>query len=144
MQSPADVVFGSLAQPVRMASPELPPPIIPTRSPQPPMYHYVPNNASPGLLRFDDDFPLQMYSRICEDFDIGPPGKNWEDLAGWLGLSIRQFKRIKNMQYKTHEIIQTWVAEAGNDVDKFIQILNEKKMTYLAGEINKVRRPLKI
>ena len=72
---------------------------------------------------------------IYDCFDCGPIGKDWRALAGWLNLSFKEVRRIENEQYRTQQIIQIWAAKKENDLQKFLQILNDKGMTQLAAQI---------
>ena len=137
VDSPADASPASLTQSTTTsATSQFSPQIYLTQNPRL-FYMYVPQNSNGNHMeRLNGDFPYEIYSKICEYFDTGSLGRDWRALAGWLCLSVQQVERIKNQQYKTHEIIQIWAARKENDLKKFLQILTDKKMTQLVADIN--------
>ena len=85
------------------------------------------------------DLPFNSYKEICAEFNAGPPGKNWEALAGWFGFNVDQVKFFKNGPNMTDDIIRSWASEADNNIEKFINILTQNRMTALADKIEKKR-----
>ena len=94
-------------------------------------------NISPAELTRIGDLPLDIYNEICAEFNAGPPGKNGEALAGWLGFNVNQVKLFKNRPNMTDDIIRSWASEADNNIEKFINILTRNRMTALADKIEK-------
>ena len=137
MYSPADVFPAPLTQSTTTTSTTSQLPSQLTLIPNPLSSMYVPKNSNGNHMgRLNGDFPYEVYHKICEYFDTGTLGRDWRALACWLGLSVQEVERIKNQRYQTHEIIQIWAAKNENDLEKFLQILTDKKMTQLVAEIN--------
>jgi hypothetical protein len=90
----------------------------------------------PHLTRFGG-LSFQTYDEICVTFDVGPPGKDWRALAGWLDIKVEVVDQIGMKEYKTNQVIKTWAVETKNTVARFVKILEEEKhgMTYLADKI---------
>ena len=87
-----------------------------------------------------DNLPYGTCKKIYEAFDTDSDLMNWRQLAAWLGLKVKDVKRIEGMGSKfTQNVIQTWETQAGNDIDKFINILREENMTKLADEMEAVK-----
>ena len=80
-----------------------------------------------------------LYEEICVTFDTGPPGKDWKALAGWLGFIADEVKRFEQKNCQTDCIISYWSTEVANNIEKFIRILIDNKMTNLAGKIEMER-----
>ena len=78
---------------------------------------------------------LATYRNICEIFDKGYTGKDWKDLAAWLGLTAADVSRIGLEKYRTDHVIQRWAKKADNDMNGFVEILERNEMTWLAEEI---------
>lgn len=113
---------------------------------QPPLMHapnypnvnFTSNTRHLDLTRVDA-LPSGLYDEICIAFDTGPPGKNWRALAGWLGFTANQVKHFEREKRITDSIIRHWSTETGNDIEKFVSILEKYKMTDLADKIEKGR-----
>ena len=90
----------------------------------------------PHLTRFGG-LSFQTYDEICVTFDVGPPGKDWRALAGWLVLKVEVVDQIGMKEDKTNQVIKTWAVETRNTVARFVRILEEEThgMTYLADKI---------
>ena len=76
-----------------------------------------------------------LYDEICDTFDTGPPGKDWRALAGWLSFIADEVKRLKLKNSPTDCIISYWSTEVANNIEKFVRILIDNKMTNLASKI---------
>jgi hypothetical protein len=132
VQSPAQMAFGPLRQPQVMASGRQPP--------------FAPDQIAPSMHNFNhpdptsfDFYPLNLYKEICRTFDNGPPLKNAEALACWLGITVNENREFEKRENKTDLIIKSWMESRENTVAKFVEILNAHGMTRLVDEINAYR-----
>jgi hypothetical protein len=141
--SPAPLMQNRLPEPALMQNRPLeqlmqnnmrqPESLIPQRVPAAVTPNYLQVN-DPHLTRFGG-LSVQTYDKICVTFDVGPPGKDWRALAGWLVLKVEVVDQIGMKEYKTNQVIKTWAAETKNTVARFVQILEKHGMTYLADKI---------
>jgi hypothetical protein len=131
--SPAQMAFGPLRQPQVMASGRLQPPLAPDQI-SPSMHNL--NHPDPTSFGF---YPLNLYNKICNTFDNGPPLKDAMALACWLDITVNESRAFEKKENKTDLIIQSWKVRRGNTVDKFVQILDANGMTDLVDEINAYR-----
>jgi hypothetical protein len=106
----------------------------PTRMTQEPQQIANPCVSGTGQWEFEN-LSYKMYRKICLQFDNGAQELDSLALAGWLGLESQQVWSIQNKNCKTDEIMKMWMAKDGNDVKEFIRILEDNKMSNLAGEI---------
>ena len=97
----------------------------------------VTNNTRQQDLTRVGALPLRLYDKICTTFDTGPPRKDWKALAGWFGFTADQVKPFQLEKHITDSIIRSWSTEIDNNIEKFISILIENKMTDLADKIEK-------
>ena len=101
-----------------------------------PQKPHVPN--SPDFIL--DALPYETCEKIYETFDTDTSVMNWRNLAAWLGLKVKDVRRIERLGSNfTRNVIQTWETQTGNDIDKFIGILRKESITKLADEIQAAR-----
>ena len=78
------------------------------------------------------------YENICADLNVKNTGRDYKTLAGKMGFTVKEWKKLELNDNPTDVLLSLWGTKSRNTVNKLIQILEAMENDQVADQLRKV------
>ena len=77
------------------------------------------------------------YEKICADLNVKNTGRDYKTLAGKMGFTVKEWKKLELNDNPTDVLLSLWGTKSRNTVNKLIQILEAMENDQVADQLRK-------